>query len=696
MSRSSILGLTALPLAAALTLTACAVQGPGGPGSGDKDPGGRTGMNSSNNAAAWDGAFAKGAITALPASSLAPFDDCSELLTYYQANALELVTPFGLGQGGYGWAEEDDAATAAAAATESAADGATTYTAGGGEAGTDYSTTNVQEEGVDEPDIVKTDGRIIVTVTNNKVRVVDVAEEKVVSTVSLPGRRDQVNPSEILLHGTTLVVLSQEWGQGGGIADGYFPAFNPGRTVVTTVDLTDPASPRTVGSVRIEGSYRSARLVGDTLRMVMVTDPPGVTLTAPRKGTLAAEDEALERNRELIRETTLEDWIPHRQELDGDGRTVGTEPLLACDQIARPRDPAGLSTMSVVTFDVGAANPAPTSGTGLVATGSTVYASPDRIVVGTSGWDLWAWMPEPAAASRIWPGGQPLDRTDLHTFDISDPDSTRYVASGTVEGRLVNQWALDEQDGVIRVATTTDPPGASQQSQSSLVVLREDGDQLAETGRVDGMGLTEQIQSVRYLSADLAAIVTFRQTDPLYLVDTSDPTAPQVKGELKIPGFSSYLHPVADGWLLGIGQDADEKTGETKGLQASLFDIRDLTAPRRTEVLTWENGWSPAEHDHRAFLQWPQRDLVVLPYTQWIEPVDGKEEGNNAGVALLTVKEGTLTEGPTLTTTPKKQNWGEAPMRTLVIGDQLWTLDWQGLSRFDLDSLEGGWAVDLP
>ncbi|MDO5739948.1 MAG: beta-propeller domain-containing protein [Ornithinimicrobium sp.] len=689
MPRSHVSTFLAIPLAASLLLAGCSVSRPADPRGDAPQTGGQ-----------WDESVARAAITALPANYLAGFGDCSELLTYYQANALEMVTPYGIGgwggSGGFAESAPDDSSNegGAAPAAGTASDGQASY-----EAGKDYSGTNVQEEGVDEPDIVKTNGSIIIAVTNGRVRIVDVQTRKVISTVTLPGRRDQAQPSEILLHGQTLVVLSQEWNYAQPV-DGTTMAFNPGRTIVTTVDISDPASPTTIGSTRMEGSYRSARLVGDTVRMVMVTEPPGVLTTAPKTGTLTAEAEAEQANRELVRSTTIDDWIPHLQQLDADGRALSTDPLLDCDQISRPRDPAGLSTLSVLTFDVGSANPAPTSGAGLVASGGTVYASTDRLVVATSGWDLWNWMPmaSDAGVDSIWPGGAPANRTDLHSFDISEPNTTRYVASGSVDGRLINQWALDEDAGVIRAATTTDPPGASGQSQSSLVVLREEGDQLSQTGRVDGLGLDEQIQSVRYLSKDVAAVVTFRQTDPLYLIDTSDPTAPKVAGELKIPGFSAYLHPIADGWLLGVGQDADVETGQSKGLQVSLFDIRDLSSPKQTQVVTWgSNSYSPIENDHRAFLSWPATGQVVIPYTRWSESTDGKEAQDSfAGVTTLTVGTGTLVKGKSTSTSAKNKEWGEAPLRTMVIGDDLWTLDWAGLARFDLASLEGGWAVDLP
>lgn len=676
MPRSTLPALLTISLLAGLA--ACA-EPPGTATPGSSPP------QDSADATGWNASAATAAITALPASLIQPFDDCAGLLTYYQANALEQVGPYGIGGGGYygdGWLASGDEAAAA----DSGGDGAAP---GSAASAPEHSSTNVQEEGVDEADLVKTDGRIIVTTITGKVQVVDVATEQVISTVRLPGRQDHVQPGEILLHGSTLVVLSYEWGNWVPAADDRQMAFPNSRTVVTTVDLSDPADPRTLGSVRIEGSYQSARMVGDTVRMVMVTEPPSVEQTWPQDGRLSSEEEAEETNRQLIRDTEIDDWIPHVQVLDADGTSRTTEPLLDCSDISRPRDPAGLSTMSVLSFDIGSGTPEPTSGAGLVASGSTVYANTDRLIVATNRWDPWRWT-EGGDLSE-WGDGSTA-KTDLHSFDISDPSGTTYRASGTVDGYLLSQWALDEENGVIRVATTTDPRAASQESESSLVMLREDGEMLTETGRVDGLGLTEQVRAVRYLSTDLAAVVTFRQTDPLYLIDTSDPTAPRVTGELKIPGYSAYLHPLDEDTLLGVGQDADPESGQTEGMQVSVFDISDLSAPRQTEVMTWENGYTPVEWDHRAFTYWPTTEQVFVPMARWAE---SKDE-SFAGVVVLGVEGGNLAEDGRIQVSPDHDDyWGEGPSRTLVIGEDLWTLDYQGLARFDLDTLTGGWAVDL-
>lgn len=680
MPRSTIPALLTISLLTGLAgLTSCA-QPPGTATPGDSPPPENSDATGPNFDATGPNSAAAAAITALPAALIQPFDDCAGLLTYYQANALEVVGPYGIGGGHYagGWAEDgEDAASSGLAAQDS-----------GGSPSPEHSSTNVQEEGVDEADLVKTDGRIIITTITGRVQIVDVATEQVISTVRLPGRQDQVQPGEILLHGSTLVVLSSEWGSWQPAAADRQMAFPSSRTVVTTVDLSDPASPRTVGSVRIEGTYQSARMVGDTVRMVMVTEPPSVESTWPQDNRLSSEEEAEEANRQLIRETEIDDWIPHVQVLDADGKTESTQPLLDCSDISRPRDPAGLSTMSVLSFDIGSGTPEPTSGAGLVASGSTIYASTDRLIVATNRWDPWRWTEGDISE---WGDGSTA-QTDLHSFDISDPSGTTYRASGTVDGYLLSQWALDEEDGVIRVATTTDPRAASQESQSSLVMLREDGQTLTETGRVDGLGRTEQVRAVRYLSPDLAAVVTFRQTDPLYLIDTSDSTAPRVTGELKIPGYSAYLHPLDEDTLLGVGQDADPESGQTEGMQVSVFDISDLFAPKQTEVMTWEDGYTPVEWDHRAFTYWPATEQVFLPMARWGET----EDESFGGVVVLGVAGQGLAEDGKVAVNPGRDDyWGEGPSRTIVIGEDLWTLDYQGLARFDLDTLTGGWAVDL-
>jgi uncharacterized secreted protein with C-terminal beta-propeller domain len=168
---------------------------------------------------------------------------------------------------------------------------------------------------------------------------------------------------------------------------------------------------------------------------------------------------------------------------------------------------------------------------------------------------------------------------------------------------------MSERDGLLRVATTG--VGAQGGQESGVTVLAERGDRLEPVGSVGGLGAGEQIRAVRWFD-DLAVVVTFRQTDPLYTVDLSDPQAPRVLGELKIPGYSAYLHPLGDGLLLGVGQDATD-TGGVLGTQVSTFDLGDLSSPQRLATLGWRQAWSDVESESRAFTYLPDRRLALLP-----------------------------------------------------------------------------------
>jgi hypothetical protein len=221
-------------------------------------------------------------------------------------------------------------------------------------------------------------------------------------------------------------------------------------------------------------------------------------------------------------------------------------------------------------------------------------------------------------------------------------------------------------------------------SESRITVMRQAAGTLAPVGLVTGLGRTEEIYGVRYVG-DIAFVVTFRQTDPLYTVDLAEPTHPRVVGELKIPGFSTYLHPVAEDMLLGIGQSATDE-GETRGTQLSLFDVGDLVAPRR--VANLELGpdyYSLAEYDHRAFLFWPPTGLVVVPLTRQTEFGDSAWSGAGA------FRVGGATLAPVTRITHRR----ETPIqRSLVSGERLLTVSDRGVMSSRLaDAGDGRWLA---
>jgi uncharacterized secreted protein with C-terminal beta-propeller domain len=283
--------------------------------------------------------------------------------------------------------------------------------------------------------------------------------------------------------------------------------------------------------------------------------------------------------------------------------------------------------------------------------------------------------------------------TDIHKFDISDPNRTDYLATGRIRGYLLNQFSMDEHEGLLRVASTTSPSwwGPNPRSESLVTVLEQDRGALREIGRVDGLGKTEQIYSVRFMG-DVAYVVTFRQTDPLYTVDLSDPTEPEVVGELKILGYSAYLHPVGEGMLLGIGQDATDD-GRVQGTQVSLFDVSDPSEPRRVDAITLSEGSSSeVEYDHHAFLYWEESGLGLVPVQQWYW--DSEEESAFFGAVGFAIEGDGLDEIRRISHPGGDKGWDYRSQirRSIVIGDSVYTVSDAGIMKSGIDDLrEEAW-----
>jgi hypothetical protein len=658
------------------------------------------------------------------AGALSSFDACEDYLAHVREHALEVVTPYGLHHGPGGrWGPAPFAADDGERAVAEDASGATEQagpapTPSAGTTPDDVSGTNVQEHGVDEPDRLKTDGEVAYTTVSGRLRILDVTGDDPRELASLDLDGDW--GAELLLADDQLLVTS-----GGGpvipfagetLGDGGF-GVGPGAstTTITSVDVSDPSAPVVSERLILDGAALSARMVDGVARVVIRTEP-GVDLpwTHPETGGLRAEREALAENRRLIEESEAADWLPYVVHQTADGEeSEGL--LLDCRQVARPSEFAGLGTLSVLTIDVGDGRLVPDDGTvGVLAGGETVYASPGALYVATQRYVDPAVLEE-AVRSDARPAEVEDVTTEIHAFDIGDPSSTRYLASGEVPGVLLDQWALSEHDGVLRVASTIGDRwwGGGEDSSSLVTTLERDGDRLAEIGQVGDLGPTERIYAVRFIG-DVGYVVTFRQIDPLYVLDLSDPSAPRVTGELKIPGYSAYLHPVGEDLLVGVGQDADEETGRPLGTQVSLFDVADPADPRRIDTLLVEESHSDVEHDHRALLHWPATGLTVVPLVRSWHGEDGPPGGPpNGALAFTAGRDGFRPVGAgkadelALTHAedagdaadaevgaperPEPDAWygqhGAAIQRSLVTGDRLLTFSERGVVTHDLEDL---------
>jgi uncharacterized secreted protein with C-terminal beta-propeller domain len=333
--------------------------------------------------------------------------------------------------------------------------------------------------------------------------------------------------------------------------------------------------------------------------------------------------------------------------------------------------PQGASTLLVTTLDL-SAGLAAQDRTGVTTDGELVYASAERLYVATSRWGT---GPQPVDGTTG--PAQPSDgvTTELHGFDTTVAGRTTYAGTGSVSGYVLGRWALSSYEGHLRVAVTSSPPwaGGQPESSSSMVVLAERPDGLVETGRVDGLGVTETIRAVRYFG-DLATVVTFRQTDPLYVLDLGDPAAPELLGELKVPGFSTYLHPVGPDLLLGVGEEADE-SGQVTGMQVSLFDLSDRSRPRQVDRVQLGRVWSAALHDSRAFGYDAASGTALMSVQSW--------DSGAAAVLGVRVQGRELVEAGRVQSSPLRLGTPPAE-RVLNDGTHLYAVSRTGVQAADL------------
>lgn len=496
-------------------------------------------------------------------------------------------------------------------------------TAAGGGSDKSFSETNVQVAGVDEADLVKTDGDFIYTLSSGDLVIVKAwpaGEMAEVGRVAVPGWSESLyligDRAVVLSSGSRTELLSSAPDPAYPYGDWYGWYWDP-VTVVTVIDVSDRSAPSVTAQHAFDGNLQATRRIGDRLYLVQMGEQPVYTLSylpdlepGVSHADIDAAFEALRKQNEArIEATTLAEWLPSHYEAGPDGIFGAAQVVTPCTEVYSSASFAGVGLLTTITLDLGLESPAPFGST-VGGSWSTVMMSHGSLYLASTNY-AWSWW---------WFDAEQEDATiTTHIHELALDGLTgraSWVASGQVPGTVLNQFAMDELDGRLRVATTLDDPSwdGSGSSESYLTVLEAKDGVLAQRGQVGGLGKGERIFAVRFVG-ERGYVVTFRQVDPLYVLDLRDPAAPAVTGELKIPGFSSYMHPIDDGHLLTIGSDANEQ-GQVTGLQLQIFDVSDPTAPALTHKQTFGTGWgtwSEAQWDHHAFIYYPSRKLLALP-----------------------------------------------------------------------------------
>jgi hypothetical protein len=659
---------------------------------------------------------------ALVADHLVPFASCADALRNLRAAASRVAGSAGFAPGPAP-AAGGAAGPGSAGRSAGTADGPSSASqAGPASAGSatpaglagpaSYSGTNTATAGVDEPDLVKTDGRRIVTVIGGVLRVVDAQTRQLTGVLDLARWAGAygAEPANLLLAGDhALVMFDQGYPvaglplpEGTGLASGTasLPAGIIGPHLLL-IDLS-AAVPRIISDYTIDGALVDARQVGSVARVV-VRSAPRVYFPA---GYGRSIPERVTADRAMISRAPLSAWLPRYAVTDGLDQRTGR---VNCAAVSHPAaaEYTGTSMLTVLTFGLTGGSLGDGQPVTVIADGDTVYSNGTSLYIANDRqWGM-AQYPGPASLppSSDGPAPAPLPQqyAAIYKFGISGPGRPVYEASGIVPGWLLGsagtaQYALSEWGGALRVATTTGLPGWSgMPPQSAVYVLEQVGAQLVIVGKVGGLGLGDQIYAVRF-AGPVGYVVTYRSVDPLYTLDLSDPAQPRVVGQLPLSGYSAYLYLVDATHLIGVGQDTNA-LGETTGTQISLLDVSDLAAPARLATYDLQFGHSEAEFDPHAFLYWPASKLLVipvqLPYGTTPEPVpqDGTAQASPvyspvSEAVVLHVDDHGFTELGTITH-PVTVNYpaGVQIRRSLIIGSALWTLSDAGLKASDSTTL---------
>lgn len=365
-------------------------------------------------------------------------------------------------------------------------------------------------------------------------------------------------------------------------------------TVVTVIDVTDRAAPVVLSTTRLAGSISSSRMIGGMLHVVLANYPDYWMDVLP----------ALGRPEMDVSRTEAASFVPDYTRLDGDG-TVEEGALVTWASLYRPADPDGFGMVTVVSMDI--EQDAEFTAVGVVAQPSLIYSSLDALYVTDASFDFS--FAEPAQRQS----------TDIYKFRYTD-HGVEPAGAGSVPGRILNQYSMSEHDGYLRVASTIGSlrflDGDQAAQTNSVYVLAENDEGLSIVGRVENIAPDERIQSARFMG-DRGYLVTFRQVDPLFTLDLSDPTAPRVVGELKVPGFSTFLVQMDEDHLLAVGRYVPPVGPQwPQSVQLSIFDISDFANPTLAHNLIIEEGnaadsealWNP-----KAFTYYAQQGKIALP-----------------------------------------------------------------------------------
>lgn len=555
----------------------------------------------------------------------------------------------------------------------------------------DFSKTNIQVTGVDEPDLVKTDGTYLYVTSKSNVYIIKAYPSDDATLLSTIQFNETTSIEGIFINQNTLIVFSNTYEQSTVYKEKmiYEPYYIPHfpKATIQIYNITSRTQPHLEKTLKIDGSYFDARMINDMVYVVSIE--------------YASELYPLINGNQTLR-------IP---EICIDNKTTPINP----NTIYYVDVPDKVDTMThVICFDVN--KHTITQKSFLLGYSQTMYVSKNAIYLASNHYPTTSGFFEITSASEA--------STIIHKISIDE--QIKYTAQGEIPGTILNQFSMDEHNGFFRIATTIGTVwNQNTQSTNNIFIL---DDELSTVSSIRDIAPGERIYSTRFME-EKAYLVTFKKIDPFFTIDLSDPYHPKILGKLKIPGYSDYLHPFDENHIIGIGKETvealtDEKTNRNldfawyQGVKIAIFNVTDVTKPTELykEIIGDRGTTSPVLYNHKALLFDREKELFVLPVSLYEIPDEIKQQYDNytggtygeftfQGVYVYQINlndgfklKGTIThlDDSSLVKTGFYPEYQSSITRSLYIENTLYTISESTIGVHDLENLTEITMISLP
>lgn len=510
--------------------------------------------------------------------------------------------------------------------------------------GSSYSRTNTRVEGIGEADIVKTDGKNLYIVKGSTVYIVTLGSD------GKPEKTSKISPLDTLADKDEKGEFVDDIDSGFGVyrsrcifvtnyVRGIY-VYNSTlivelccvrnkkiQTGIAVYDISDTSAPKVKRVFMQDGSPISSRVTGNSIILV---------------------------SNSVIYSETIDDGIIPRVSSGENGSDMKDEMVQSGDiAVANAANPEGFLIVSKTNLDTLESKP---EATALLGGGSDIYCTDSTVYIATECYDT----------------RSDKTNTKLTSFDITG-EKPQLKASGAVEGTMLDTFSMDEYNGYIRVAVT-------RSGDNCVYVLDKD---MKKVGTLENIAPGETVRAVRF-SGSTGYVVTFLQTDPLFVIDLSSPESPTIKGEVKLPGFSSYLHPVGKNLLLGVGVGGTEE-GTDGSAKLSLFDVSDPSAPKEVDSFVMKN--TDFNTEYKAFIEDSDPNTYLIPFNCWRYSQNEYEDNilstdakRSTGVVRIAVENGKLVQKNIYEVTSIDDDGAAQFTRAAFVNNTLYGIDCYGLT----------------